>query len=453
MGLCAGLAIAVAVAAWAVPWTRLPPLCVLALPVAADCVIALLREAQGGSVSGYSPLAVLPVIWVGLTQGRRAVVAISGCTALLFGLPIVVVGGEMYPSTGWRGVILWTVVSIVLGLAAHRVVTDQRAQARLARARARELDLLVEAQTAIATSRLELGALMTTAAERALALAGGDGAVVELVDGQELVYGAGAGAAGPFVGIRLRREGTLSGRCLDTRRVQISDDTENDPRVDGAACRRVGVRSMVVVPLLFDGSATGVLKVYAGAPGAFDQRQAKLLGVLGHMIGAGLAHARVLEHLAELAVTDELTGLPNRREWRRRLDHALTRARRSQLPLTVFVLDVDGLKSVNDRAGHSAGDELLRGMVRRWAATVRGSDVLGRLGGDEFGVLLEDTCGEAARLLAERLDAVLDDGQTASIGIAVWDGREDADALVARADAAMYDRKRGRRSSQLDARV
>jgi GGDEF domain-containing protein len=71
--------------------------------------------------------------------------------------------------------------------------------------------------------------------------------------------------------------------------------------------------------------------------------------------------------------------------------------------------------------------------------------MLARLGGDEFGVLLEDTGADAAQTLADRLDAVLDDGQTASLGVAVWDGLENADALIARADAAMYDRKRARR--------
>ena len=109
------------------------------------------------------------------------------------------------------------------------------------------------------------------------------------------------------------------------------------------------------------------------------------------------------------------------------------------------MLDVDGLKIVNDRRGHSAGDELLRGMASRWATIVRESDMLARLGGDEFGVLLEDTDADAAQTLADRLDAALDDGQTASLGMAVWDGIESAEGLIARADAAMYDRKRARR--------
>jgi hypothetical protein len=98
------LVIASAVAAGALvlgspmlPWTRFPLSTLLAFPIAADVLIALLRQAQGGSTSGYGPLAILPVAWVGLTQRRRAVAAISVCTVLMFGLPIALVGAPLYP--------------------------------------------------------------------------------------------------------------------------------------------------------------------------------------------------------------------------------------------------------------------------------------------------------------------------------------------------------------------
>jgi diguanylate cyclase len=157
-----------------------------------------------------------------------------------------------------------------------------------------------------------------------------------------------------------------------------------------------------------------------------------------------MARARLLDALAELAVTDELTGLTNRREWHRHLELAMARASRSHRPLGVLLMDVDGLKRVNDDLGHAAGDDLLKRVAARWAATLRRADVLGRLGGDEFAVVLEDTDEEAARLLIARLEAALDAGQTASIGIAMWDGAEDGTALLARADAAMYETKRAR---------
>src|SRR4051812_25130076 len=78
---------------------------IVALPFAVDGVLALLRQAQGGSTSGYAPLAILPVIWVGLTRGPRSVAVMSACTAAMFAVPIVVLGDPLYPATGWRGVV------------------------------------------------------------------------------------------------------------------------------------------------------------------------------------------------------------------------------------------------------------------------------------------------------------------------------------------------------------
>ena len=83
-----GVAVLAAVAA-VLPWSSLPSATLLVLPVSIDVAIALLRQAQGGSTSGYGPLVILPIVWVGLTQGRRAVAAMSACTALVFALPVV----------------------------------------------------------------------------------------------------------------------------------------------------------------------------------------------------------------------------------------------------------------------------------------------------------------------------------------------------------------------------
>ena len=363
-------AVVVAAVAWTVPWQRLPPTCMLVLPIACDGLIALLRQAQGGSVSGYSPLAMLPVVWVGLTQRRRAVFTISLCTALLLALPIVIIGGTLYPSNGWRGVVLWTIVSLVVGFAANRVITSQRTQASLARGRALELDYLVEAQTAIATSRLSLDGLMSAVAGRAMPLTGGDGAVIELLEGDQMLYAAVAGIAEPFAGMRMPAEGTISGQCLHSQRMLISHDTEVDKRVNRDACRTVGARSMMVVPLVFDNDAIGVLKVYASVPDAFDDERATLLAALAHLVAAGMARAKLVEALADLAITDELTGLPNRREWHRQLELAMARASRSHRPMGVLLLDVDGLKQVNDELGHSAGDRLLKSVASHWSAAL-----------------------------------------------------------------------------------
>ncbi len=443
-GVAAAAAAVVLTAAQLAPWERAPLFALLAPPVGCDVVIGLLRQAQGGSQSGYSPLVVLSVVWVGLTLRRREVAAITVCTAALFGVPMVLIGGAMYPHTGWRGVVLWTVVAAVVGTGAHRVTTAHRRQAALAAARARELDELVATRTAIATSRFDLETVLATVVEEAQQLTGADAAIVELPDGDDLVYRAAGGVAHSHLGVRVAQEGSLSGLALRMRRVLVCRDSEVDPRVDREACRRVGARSMIVVPLLHEDEAAGVLKVSSGRADAFEDRHAQLLAALGNLIAAALVRADLMHRLADQAITDELTGLANRRGWYTQLDSALARARRTHEPLSVVLLDLDGFKTVNDRRGHAAGDRLLRAVSANWLAAVRESDVLGRVGGDEFAVLLEGADGAAADEIVARLEAALPAGQGVSAGIATWNGDETGEALVSRADAQMYGRKRQR---------
>jgi diguanylate cyclase (GGDEF)-like protein len=442
-GAAAGAA-AVAAVAFALPWARFPAFALLALPFATDGVIVVLRQAQGGSTSGYAPLAILPVAWVGLTQRRSAVAAMSVSTALMFGLPIAVIGSPMYPATGWRGVILWTVVAAVMGMGANRVVAEQRRQTRLSRAHAVGLDRLVHTQTAIATADLDLAGLMSTAAEGALALTAADGACIELRSGAEIVCAGAAGLAAGFVGLRLRTNATITGECFRTGEVLICPDSEEDPRVDRDACRLAGARSLIVVPLLHGGDMKGVLLVYSATPGTFRSDEAQLLALLANMLGAALVRAELMEKLSDQAVTDELTGLPNRRAWYFHLDQALARAARTGRPLSILILDLDRFKRVNDEDGHVAGDRLLKSVTSAWTGELRATDVLGRIGGDEFAVILEHSDAEAACDVVARLDDALTVGHRASTGVAVWDGSEDATAFVARADADMYSHKKAR---------
>jgi diguanylate cyclase (GGDEF)-like protein len=423
-----------------------PPL-VLALivPVGCDLLVALLRQSQGGSISGYSPLVLVPVVWTGLVLGRRGVLVISACTFLLFALPILTVGGALYPANGWRGVILWCLISLFVGLGADRVVRAEEEQTKFAMARARELDRLAETQNAIATSEFDLDAVLETVVQEARRLTGADAAVVEMPDGDELVYRAASGTATGHLGLRTPRASALSGLALRTGETLVCDDSETDERADPEACRRVGARSLVVVPLRHDAHAAGVLKVYSASRGRFAPENVRVLTLLADMIGGALGHAELLEKLHRLALTDELTGLANRRSWYDHLEHALARARRSAAPLSLVALDLNGFKQVNDKQGHVAGDRLLRTTSACWSSVLRDSDILGRVGGDEFAVILEQADEETAARIAERLEVSLQAAEVSvATGIATWDREEDAEALLSRADAAMYERKSGR---------
>lgn len=149
------------------------------------------------------------------------------------------------------------------------------------------------------------------------------------------------------------------------------------------------------------------------------------------------------------AVTDPLTGLPNRHALQTALDHAVARARRTSRAVAVLFLDLDGFKAVNDVHGHARGDRVLQELARRIAGRTRDMDTVARLGGDEFVVVMEDLeRGRHAATLAAKLSAacaepIVVDGHThelsASIGISVCpDDGVDAAALIRHADAAMY---------------
>ncbi len=162
--------------------------------------------------------------------------------------------------------------------------------------------------------------------------------------------------------------------------------------------------------------------------------------------------------LASLACTDALTGLPNRREILRRLETELERCRRSQRPMSLLMFDVDHFKLVNDRHGHAAGDLVLQVVAEVGTCALRRIDSLGRIGGDEFLVLLPEAGAAEARSAAERLRAAIaarrvDFGEeslaiTASIGVMTClpeRAEQRSERLVAAADKALYRAKEGGR--------
>ena len=167
------------------------------------------------------------------------------------------------------------------------------------------------------------------------------------------------------------------------------------------------------------------------------------------------------ERLDALAHRDPLTGLPNRRLFEDRLEIALAQAHRYRHRVALFFIDLDRFKQVNDGFGHSAGDELLRGVASRLASSVREGDTVARLGGDEFALLLpgvhyaEDLAAISRKLIESLREPFRLEGRevrvTASAGISLYpeDGQE-KDALLRSADTAMYRAKeRGRDNFQL----
>jgi diguanylate cyclase (GGDEF)-like protein len=315
-----------------------------------------------------------------------------------------------------------------------------------------QLRAIIRTQTEIAASDLQPQAIMQLIAERAQELTRASAGLIELVEGEEMVYSVATGEATPYLGMRLRKEASLSGRCVIEGRVLRSDDTGADERVDAEACQRVNAGSMICVPLSHRDETVGVLKVYAPAAHHFDEDDVETLELLSELIAAHLSHANLYEAESRDSRRDALTGLPNRRAFHERLPIELARASRSGHPLALVLLDLDGFKAVNDRLGHPAGDEVLRAVARILDQS-RAADDCFRIGGDEFAILMPETEAIHARTAAERVagqirSAGLGDGKIgASYGIAASTNR-DSDILFAAADRVLLaakDRLYGRR--------
>jgi diguanylate cyclase (GGDEF)-like protein/PAS domain S-box-containing protein len=151
---------------------------------------------------------------------------------------------------------------------------------------------------------------------------------------------------------------------------------------------------------------------------------------------------RQLERERAMARTDRLTGLPNRRAWDEELRRELSRAKRHGQAVTVAIVDLDLFADFNEENGQEAGDELLFEAANSWRLSIRISDYVARIGGEEFGVLFpECPPGDAPEVL-ERLRAETPFGQSCSAGIAVWDSIESPEQLMGRAAGALEEAKR-----------
>ncbi len=217
-----------------------------------------------------------------------------------------------------------------------------------------------------------------------------------------------------------------------------------------------GSVSVIAVPLVAGETFMGVVTAsweHQVDPVARDQAVVRITGVADHG-SIALQNARLLATVRHQSMHDALTGLPNRVLFTQELDDAL-RAAGPDAGTAILFCDLDRFKTVNDRLGHAAGDELLRQAAARLRTELRPQDAIGRLGGDEFAVRVTDVDEQAAVAVAMRLVEALDqpfriDGTdvriTVSVGVAVHHGPDGRGArMLAAADAAMYEAKeRGR---------
>jgi diguanylate cyclase (GGDEF)-like protein len=284
---------------------------------------------------------------------------------------------------------------------------------------------VVEAQSEIASADLDLDAVMALVCTKAEELTGADGAVVELAEGDEMVYRAASGSARPLVGLRLRRDGSLSGRCVAEGHALVCHDAATDPRVAGAAGARFGAVSLLCVPLIDRNGPVGVLKVLSGHRRAFGERDEDALNLLSGLIAAQMRHAQVYARAEQASRVDSLTGLGNSRAYAQRLDAEVARAIRHGRPLTVCLVELRDADALAARHGAQALDAALVRVARALCA-VRACDQAFRIAPTTFALLLFETNERDADVVLRRLNATLAVRDASGLAISVITARKQA---------------------------
>ncbi len=319
---------------------------------------------------------------------------------------------------------------------------------------------IINVQTEIAQLGTDLSSIMDLVTQRTQHITNADGASVELIEKHELVYSAASGIAEKFLGLRLNIENSLSGECIKARGPLISNDIEIDDRVNKEACRKIGLNSMIVMPLIYRDDVVGIMKVLSKEINHFNDEDIKILELMSGLIAAAMYSAMRNEEseLFHKATHDNLTGISNRSIFYDRLRQILAKASRRHESFGIISLDMDGLKDINDHYGHRAGDAAIKELAARISSMLRESDTVSRLGGDEFGIIvLTVTDREDIRDLIQRIDSEVIkafefEGNKinlrASIGYALFseDGIE-MEVLIEKADKAMYEVKRARKGA------
>jgi diguanylate cyclase (GGDEF)-like protein len=216
----------------------------------------------------------------------------------------------------------------------------------------------------------------------------------------------------------------------------------------------------ICFPMIVAGAPEGVLGVAAEPP--LTDHQRSVLSAAAALLAVSLKNSQLFREVRENSVRDALTGCFNRAHALEVFDGEIRRARRSKLPLSLIMFDVDNFKQINDRHGHLAGDAVLASIGSKMKSELRGSDLKCRYGGDEFMVILPDTPLTGAKQVSENLRVALESHSiawnaeqirvTASFGVGVVNPTDqDPLAAIARADAALYGaKKRGRNHVQVE---
>lgn len=289
-----------------------------------------------------------------------------------------------------------------------------------------------------------------------------DFAVVTLFDkstGEHEICAVSGDGQDELVGQRFRHNSGLVSMVVANRH-PLPYRGDYDPERQVVFSRRLTpppMPSLLVLPLVVHERALGTLVLGSQRRAAFGESVRPTLEVLASHVAVSLANARMFKRLEEMATTDGLTGLFNKRALVEMATQKIKSSTRFKKPLSVLVCDLDHFKRVNDNYGHDVGDIVIRGFGDVLRRTKRDTDMVARFGGEEFVVVCEETDAEGAALLAERIRSEIEAATfhstegplkvTCSVGVATFPAAgRDWDALFKATDEALYVSKRGGRN-------
>ncbi|MDO8473235.1 MAG: sensor domain-containing diguanylate cyclase, partial [Dehalococcoidia bacterium] len=226
-----------------------------------------------------------------------------------------------------------------------------------------------------------------------------------------------------------------------------------------ALLESAGIRSAIFVPLKSKGRTVGVFTASSTTSRPFTQEEIALIETIGGQIGSAIESANLFEKMSQMSLTDELTGLCNRRRFNQVVEAEIMRSRRDGRPFSLVMLVLDSFKLHNDTYGHPGGDEVLRSFSSILRSAPRKTDTAFRLGGDEFSIVLPGAGAEVAWNVVNRVASAWAEAQLpglpgpkivngVSVGVAEFPADGDtADRLISVADAELYRSKSAKKQS------
>jgi len=328
---------------------------------------------------------------------------------------------------------------------------------------AAELDALKRI-TVNLTSSLELQGVLDAVVTEAMSLINDarDTHIFLYQDGQ-LRFGSSLEANGERNRIfSMPRPNGMTYTVAQTKKYIVAENIRTHPIFANAPPEWNG--SIIGLPLMFDENVVGVMNMARFSIGGFSTAEIRLLELLADQAAIAIMNARLHLAVSNQAMSDTLTGLPNRRALDARLDNEVNRSMRYGHPFAVLMMDLDGFKFINDTYGHGFGDQVLRDVAKHMTESLRASDFLARYGGDELTMIIPEANLETARQAAEKiherlasLEITSPGGKTNKLGlsggIAIYPthARTASDMLRA-ADEALYYAKKHARGTFVNAK-